>query len=102
MIQVLHASVLQAAHIILKSKYWFDNITDETKLLDFSVYMHWMYYGVVTFVRGDVELLYLANMRSTCNHTIMVLECCLNCSAVSSFNEIQSKLITSNILQMCD
>jgi hypothetical protein len=99
---VHHANVLQAAHIILKSKYWFDNITDETQILDFSVYVHWMYYGVVTFVREDVELLYLANMRSTCNHTIMVLECRLNCSAVSSFNEIQSKLITNNILQMCD
>ena len=99
---VHHANVLQAAHIILKSKYWFDNITDETQILDFSVYVHWMYYGVVTFVREDVKLLYLANMRSTCNHTIMVLECRLNCFAVSSFNEIQSKLITNNILQMCD
>jgi hypothetical protein len=69
---VHHANVLQAAHIILKSKYWFDNITDETQILDFSVYVHWMYYGVVTFVREDVELLYLANMRSTCNHTINI------------------------------
>ena len=100
--QVHHASVLQAAHIILKSKYWFDNITDETEILYFSVCMHWMYYGAVPFVRGDVELLYQANMRSTCNYPIMLLECRLNCSAVSSFNEIQSKLITNHILQMCD
>jgi len=100
--QVHHVSVLQAPHTILKSKYLFDNITDETEILNLSVYMHWMYYGVVTFVRGDVELLYLANKRSTCNYTIMVLECRLNCSAVSSFNEIQSKLITNHILQMYD
>lgn len=46
-----------------------------------------MYYGVVAFVR-DVKLLYSANMRSTYNYTTMVLECRLNCSAFSSFNQL--------------